>query len=170
MTYALVAVIVLALVYLVVILKKYTQVTEGNQPQIKQLKKRIEKLTTGIEAETNLSKAARLRFENARVGVSGMKMQISTTEKRAGERKATRGTRSRWVDTRKSSRERISVFLEAVTMIALAITRITKWATARSSQHIQLEHVELENQYSKMRTDYNQLFEKRGLLKSRQNT
>ena len=70
-------------------------------------------------------------------------------------------SRSRWVDTRKSSGERASLFLEITTLVVLAIVLASKWATSRSSQSMALERAELENEYNKMRTDYNQLFEKR---------
>ena len=87
MTYTLVSVIVLSLVYLVIIFKKYNQVTDANQPHIKQLKQQIEKLTNGIESETKLAKAARLTVEDAKVAVSDIKMQISTAEKELAEEK-----------------------------------------------------------------------------------
>lgn len=87
MTYTLVSVIVLSLVYLVIIFKKYNQVTDANQPHIKQLKQQIEKLTNGIESETKLAKAARLTVEDAKVAVSDIKMQISTAGKELAEEK-----------------------------------------------------------------------------------
>jgi len=53
------------------------------------------------------------------------------------------------------------VFLELATLGVLVIVLATKWATSRSSQGMVLERTELENEYSKMRTDYNKLFERR---------
>lgn len=53
------------------------------------------------------------------------------------------------------------MFLEMTTLVVLIVVLATKWATSRSSQSLVLERAELENQYSKLRTDYNQLFEKR---------
>ena len=112
MTYTLVSVIVLSLVYLVIILKKYNQVTDANQPQIKQLKQQIEKLTNGIESETKLAKAVRLTVEDSKVAVSDIKMQISKCRyrprKKSWLRKNDVRNNSRWDDTGKSSRERAS--------------------------------------------------------------
>ena len=51
--------------------------------------------------------------------------------------------------------------LEIITLVVLAIALITKWATGKSSQGIVLERAELENEYSKLRMDYSQLFENR---------
>lgn len=51
--------------------------------------------------------------------------------------------------------------LEIITLAVLAIALITKWATGKSSQGIVLERAELKNEYSKLRMDYNQLFESR---------
>ena len=87
MAYALGTVILLALIYLTIIVKKYSKVADDNQPQIKQLKQRISKLTDGIEAETKLSRAARLRVEDAKVAVSDLKIEISAVEKDLAEEK-----------------------------------------------------------------------------------
>ena len=53
------------------------------------------------------------------------------------------------------------MFLEIVTLAVLVVVLVTKWATSRASQGLLLERTELENEYNKLRTDYNQLFEKR---------
>lgn len=81
MVYALGTVIILALVYLVIVVKKYTKIADDNQPQIKQLKDRIAKLNDGIEAETKLARSARMQVEDAKVSVSDLKMEISTFQK-----------------------------------------------------------------------------------------
>jgi len=51
--------------------------------------------------------------------------------------------------------------LEIITLVVLAIALIAKWATGKSSQGIVLARAELKNEYSKLRMDYNQLFENR---------
>ena len=53
------------------------------------------------------------------------------------------------------------MFFEIVTFVILAITLATKWSTSRSIQGMKLERVELENEYSKLRTNYDKLFETR---------
>ena len=53
------------------------------------------------------------------------------------------------------------MFLQITTLVVLAITLATRFATAKSSQGMQLEITELGNDYSKLRTDYNKLFESR---------
>jgi uncharacterized coiled-coil DUF342 family protein len=47
------------------------------------------------------------------------------------------------------------------TLGVLVITLATKWGTSVSAQKMRLKRAELENRYSKLRTDYNQLFETR---------
>ena len=53
------------------------------------------------------------------------------------------------------------MFLQITTLVVLAITLATRFATAKSTQGMQLEITELENDYSKLRTDYSKLFEAR---------
>ena len=53
------------------------------------------------------------------------------------------------------------MFLEIVTLCVLGTALVTKWATSRSAQGMVREKTELENEYHKMRNDYNALFEKR---------
>jgi hypothetical protein len=91
MAYTLGTVILLALIYLVIIVKKYSAVADVSQPQIKHLKQQIKKLVDGLEAETKLARSARLRVEDAKVGVSDIKMDISTTQKEMSEEKQREG-------------------------------------------------------------------------------
>ena len=53
------------------------------------------------------------------------------------------------------------MFLEIVTLAVLAIVLVTKWATSRSAQNLVLQRTELDNEYHKLRGDYNKLFEQR---------
>ena len=87
MAYTLGTVILLSLVYLAVIVRKYSKGVEENQPHNKQLKERIAKLVDGLETETKLARSARLRVEDAKVAVSDLKMQISNTEKEVAQEK-----------------------------------------------------------------------------------
>jgi hypothetical protein len=85
MVYALGAVITLALIYLAIIVKKYSKVADDNQPHVKRLKQRIAKLTDGVEAETKLARSARMRVEDAKIAVSDLKIEISGVQKELGE-------------------------------------------------------------------------------------
>jgi uncharacterized protein YoxC len=87
MGYTLGTVIALAMVYLAVIVRKYAQATEENQPHIKQLKDRIKKLVDGLDSETKIARAARIRVEDAKISVSDLKMQLSTVERDLAEEK-----------------------------------------------------------------------------------
>ncbi len=87
MIYTLITVIALTLIYVLIIVRKYTEFSDKNQPKIKQLKERIEKLSDGIETETKLAKAARLTVEDRKVAVSDLKMQISTAQRELAEEK-----------------------------------------------------------------------------------
>jgi septal ring factor EnvC (AmiA/AmiB activator) len=53
------------------------------------------------------------------------------------------------------------LFLEITTLVVLIVTLAIKFVTAKSAQNQQLERTELENEYHKLRQDYNQLFENR---------
>tara|TARA_B100000700_G_C14961668_1_gene816803 strand:- start:387 stop:653 length:267 start_codon:yes stop_codon:yes gene_type:complete len=77
LSYTLGSIILLALVYLTVIVKRYNKIADENQPVVKQLKDRIGKLTDGIESKTKLARSARFRFEDAKVKVSDLKREIS---------------------------------------------------------------------------------------------
>lgn len=91
MVYTLATVIALSLIYLVIVVKKYTQIADANQPEIKQLKQRIAKLHDGIEAETKLARSARMQVEDAKVAVSDLKMEISTVERELAEEQQREG-------------------------------------------------------------------------------
>lgn len=91
MAYPLGTVILLALIYLIVTVKKYFAIADVSQPQIKRLKQQIAKLVDGLEAETKLARSARLRVEDAKVAVSDIKMEISTTQKDMSEEKQREG-------------------------------------------------------------------------------
>ena len=87
MIYTLITVIALTLIYVLIIVRKYTEFSDKKQPKIKQLKERIEKLSDGIETETKLAKTARLTVEDRKVAVSDLKMQISTAQRELAEEK-----------------------------------------------------------------------------------
>ena len=85
--YLLGTVIVLGLVYLCIVMRKYSKVVEDNQPQLKLLKAQIEKLTEGLASETHLARAAREKVEERKVQISQIKMEISNVDKEIAEEK-----------------------------------------------------------------------------------
>jgi hypothetical protein len=87
MGYTLGTIIALALVYLAIMMKKYGKIAEDNQPEIKQLNLRIKKVADGVGSETKLAKAARLRVEDAKVAVSNIKKEISSTGREIADEK-----------------------------------------------------------------------------------
>jgi hypothetical protein len=87
MIWALCAVICSSLVYLYVIMTKYSRFIEGTQPKIKQLKERNGKLYEAISNETKLSRGVREQGEEVRVSISNLKMDISNFDRQLLEAK-----------------------------------------------------------------------------------
>ncbi len=81
MIWALGAVVCCSLIYLYIIMMKYSRFIEGSQPKIKQLEERNGKLYDAISNETKLSRQAKEMCEEARVSISNIKMDISNIER-----------------------------------------------------------------------------------------
>ena len=87
MIWALGAVICSSLVYLYVIMMKYSRFIEGTQPKIRKLKERNGKLYEAISNETKLSNSVRAQGEEMRVSISNLKMDISNFDRQLSEAK-----------------------------------------------------------------------------------
>ena len=53
------------------------------------------------------------------------------------------------------------MFLEALSLILLALVLLSKWWTSRHSQKLSLELVELETTHSKLKSDHTALYNQR---------